>query len=110
MGVFLIKLICPVMLAISIAYPFIRGWKRVKWLKSVAIGWAIFLLGSLFREYLSPWLAEVLIGPEARTQIQCLNSYLVLGIALGWIFPVIFHFLGSYLKTKSDHRLKKKSA
>lgn len=110
MGVLLIKLICPTMIAISIAYPFIRGWKRVKWLKSVAIGWAIFLLGSLFREYLSPWLAEVLIGPEARGQIQCLNSYLVLGIALGWIFPVIFHFLGSYLKIKTERRTRGESA
>ena len=45
MGGLIIHAICPVILLISVIYPLIRGFKRVKWLKSIALGWAFFVLG-----------------------------------------------------------------
>lgn len=96
MGVFLIQLICPAILFISVFYPLIRGWKRVNWIKSIALGWAFFILGCVFRESISPWIAQTLFGDDAYKQVKCANSYMLYGIAIGWVFPFIFHFSGLY--------------
>lgn len=94
MPLYLLKLICPAVLFISVFYPFWRGLKHVKWWKSVLIGWAFFLGGCLIREYVTPWLAGGMISPEAKAEVTCANSYMLFGIALGWLFPLIFHWLG----------------
>jgi len=110
MGVTIIHLLCPTILLISVIYPLIRGWKRVNWLKSIALGWAFFVLGCMFREYLSPWLAETLIGGDAKEQVKCLNSYMIFGISLGWIFPLMFHGVGLYGHNKWQLRRIKSSS
>jgi len=94
MSVFLLKMICPVILLISVFYPFYRGVKGVCWWKSILLGWTYFMLGCLFREYGTPAIAMVIGGIPLQNEMRCENSTLVLGVALGWILPLVFHGLG----------------
>ena len=104
MGLVIIHLLCPIILLISVVYPLVRGWKRVRWFKSIALGWAFFVLGCMFREYFSPWLAATFIGEEAKEQLKCINSYMVFGISLGWIFPLTFHAIGLAMRQQWQKR------
>ncbi|WP_169334357.1 hypothetical protein [Rubritalea marina] len=92
------------MIIISVLYPFLRGMRRVHWLRSVALGWAFFVAGCVFREHLGPWLAGALIGEGAREEVQCVHSYMILGVALGWIFPLVFHGLGLWWGALRERR------
>jgi len=55
------------------------------------------MLGCLFREYGTPAIAMVIGGIPLQNEmgeLRCENSTLVLGVALGWILPLVFHGLG----------------
>lgn len=107
MTMILLKLICPLILFISIFYPYYRGLKQVCWWKSILLGWSFFVLGSIFREYLTPLLAAWLMNDAAKEEVSCANSYMLFGIALGWLLPLIFHYLG--VRTANEfHRRKTK--
>jgi len=94
MTMILLKLICPVVLFISIFYPYYRGLKQVCWWKSILLGWGFFVLGCAFREYGTPLLAGWLMNDAAKEEVTCANSYMLYGIALGWFIPLVFHYLG----------------
>lgn len=81
-----------------------RGWKKVQWYKSIALGWSFFIAGCLLNQTLSLWLTN---GTDAQNfQVgQCYTTQAVFGIAVGWILPVIFHFTGSICR--SHWELKK---
>ena len=48
------------------------------------------------------------MGEEAKDAATCANSYLVFGVALGWLFPLIFHYLGVSGSKKLEKRRERK--
>ncbi len=105
----ILKLLCPIILVISIIYPTYRGWIGVGWKKSILLGWAFFVSGCLFREHITPFLAKLIGGTQMREQVQCASSILLWGIALGWIIPIIFHGLGVGASKMIDKQKRSKS-
>jgi len=103
MGAYLIQLICPIVLALSVVYPLLRGWKQIHWAKSITKSWGVFFAGCMLKLLFANISSTIDFKSITPDSLECISSYLVFGIALGWFLPIVFHFIGVYSRSSWEN-------
>ncbi len=89
-----IKAIGPILLLIALLAPIITGYRREKLATSIRIGWVLVVFAYISIDLLIPALAQHFYGHEAMGKIAPETPATMAMIMLGWIYPLVLHFVG----------------
>jgi Na+/serine symporter len=89
-----IKAIAPVLMFIALAAPIITGYRRDKLGTSIRIGWGLLIFSSFSADILIPTITGLIYGRKAELEITPNTPGTVGMVMVGWLFPLILHYVG----------------
>jgi hypothetical protein len=89
-----IQAIGPILLLIALMAPIITGYRREKLSTSIRIGWVLVVFAYFSIDLLIPELAHHFYGREAMGEITPETPATIAMMILGWIYPLVLHFVG----------------
>jgi hypothetical protein len=92
-----IQAIGPILLLIALMAPIITGYRREKLSTSIRIGWVLVIFAYFCADLIIPALALHFYGREAMGEITPETPATMAMMILGWIYPLVLHFVGFVL-------------
>ena len=92
-----IQAIGPILLLIALMAPIITGYRREKLATSIRIGWILVIFAYFSIDLLIPELAHHFYGREGLREVAPETPATMAMMILGWIYPLVLHFVGFVL-------------
>ena len=92
-----IKAIGPILMVIALLAPIITGYRKERLGTSIKIGWGTLVFASFLHDGIIPELSGLFCGREAALEVTPNTPSTVGMMMVGWLYPLILHFVGCIL-------------